>query len=463
MMKKLMPSLYNTVQVQQSMSKCLSSIVCKRSFSAQSPETEYAIEMACSNIRYGFGVSKEIGKDLVNLKSKKVLIVTDKNVAKLPIMKNVEESLQQNNVNYEVYSDVRVEPTDQSFKDAIEFGKAGNYDAFVGVGGGSALDTCKAVNLYVSHPDNDLLDFVNAPIGKALPITNPVKPLIAVATTAGTGSETTGTAIFDFVEMNAKTGISNRALKPLLGVVDPEALMTCPNRVTCYAGFDVLCHAIESYTALPFHLRSPRPSNPALRPAYQGSNQISDVWSLYALDLTGKYLKRAVNNQEDMEARSQMHLASAFAGIGFGNAGVHLCHGMSYPISGMVKSFKSHDYDDDHSMVPHGLSVVISSPSVFNFTAPACPDRHLECARILGADTSTSKREDAGKIIADQLRKVMYGLDLPDGLNELGYTSEHIPNLVKGTLPQQRVTKLSPRPAEKDDFYQLFEESMKNY
>lgn len=442
--------------------RCVASICNQRNLSGV-PETDYAVEMACSNIRYGPGVSQEIGKDLINLKANKVLVVTDKNVAKLPIMKTVQESLELNKVNYEVYSDVRVEPTDESFNHAIAFGKKGNYDAFVGVGGGSALDTCKAVNLYVSHPDAELLDFVNAPIGKAMPIYNPVKPLIAVATTAGTGSETTGTAIFDYVAMNAKTGISNRALKPLLGIVDPLTLQTCPNRVTCYAGFDVLCHAIESYTALPFNERRPRPSNPALRPAYQGSNQISDVWSKYALEITGKFLKRAVNNSDDMEARSQMHLASAFAGIGFGNAGVHLCHGMSYPISGMIKSYHSPDYSKDHALVPHGLSVVISSPAVFNFTAPACPDRHLECARILGADVSRARREDAGPIIADTLRKVMYDLKLPSGLKELGYSTDCIPALVAGTLPQERVTKLSPRKAEKDDFHQLFEESMKNF
>jgi len=442
--------------------RCVVGLTNKRSLSGQN-EADYAIEMACSNIRYGPGVSQEIGKDLINLKAKKVLVVTDKKIAELPIMKTVQESLDLNKVNYEIYSDVRVEPTDESFNKAIAFGKKGNYDAFVGVGGGSVLDTCKAVNLYVSHPEAELLDFVNAPIGKAKPIYNAVKPLIAVATTAGTGSETTGTAIFDYVAMNAKTGISNRALKPLLGIVDPLALLTCPNRVTCYAGFDVLCHAIESYTALPFNERRPRPQDPALRPAYQGSNQISDVWSKYALDLTGKYLKRAVNNQDDFEARSQMHLASAFAGIGFGNAGVHLCHGMSYPISGMAKTYKSPGYSDEHALVPHGLSVVISSPSVFNFTAPACPDRHLECAQILGADISRAKREDAGSIIGDTLRKIMNDLELPDGLKEIGYSSDDIPQLVAGTLPQERVTKLSPRKAEKDDFYQLFEESMKNY
>jgi len=442
--------------------RCLPALSSQRNLSGV-PETDYAIEMACSNIRYGPGVTQEIGLDLVNLKSQKVLVVTDKNILKLPIMKTVEESLDLNKINYEIYSDVRVEPTDESFNHAIDFGKKGNYDAFVGVGGGSVLDTCKAVNLFVSYPDAELLDFVNAPIGKAKPILNPLKPLIAVATTAGTGSETTGTSIFDYVAMNAKTGISNRALKPLLGIVDPLSLLTAPNRVTCYAGFDVLCHAIESYTALPFSQRSPKPSNPSLRPPYQGSNPISDVWSKYALDLTGKYLKSAVNNQDDLESKSQMHLASSFAGIGFGNAGVHLCHGMSYPISGMVKKFKSEDYTDDHPLIPHGLSVVISSPAVFKFTAQACPERHLECAEILGADISRVKREDAGLVISDALKKVMYDLQIPNGLEALGYTKADIPGLVTGTLPQERVTKLSPRKAEKDDFYQLFEESMKIY
>lgn len=435
----------------------------KAQYGTAAAEKEYAFEMACSNIRYGDGVTREVGLDCKNFGAKNVCVMTDKHLEKLDCVKTVLQSLDDNKINYKLYSNVRVEPTNQSFQAAIDYAKEGNFDLFVCVGGGSVMDTCKAANLYSTNPQAELLDYVNAPIGKGLPVTHTLKPLIAVTTTAGTGSETTGTAVFDYLPLKAKTGISNRAIRPTLGIVDPLHLRTMPERVAAYSGIDVLCHAIESYTALPYTDRSPRPANPNLRPAYQGCNPISDIWCMHALKMTNKYLKRAVYDKGDEEARSAMHLASCYAGVGFGNSGCHLCHGMSYPISGLVKGFKSKDYDDDHPMVPHGLSVIVSAPAVFSFTAPACPERHLQAAEFLGVDVTNKRKEDAGPVLSDRLRQIMQDLEMPDGLTSLGYTSEDIPALVKGTLPQHRVNKLAPRPQTEDDFAMLFENSMKNY
>ncbi|XP_030606917.1 hydroxyacid-oxoacid transhydrogenase, mitochondrial [Archocentrus centrarchus] len=426
-------------------------------------KTDYAFEMASTSIRYGGGVSREIGMDLQNLGAKNVCVMTDRNLSRLPPVKAVLESLVKNRVEYKVYDDVRVEPTDSSFKDAISFAKNNSFDVFVAVGGGSVIDTCKAANLYACHPDADFLDFVNAPIGKGKPVGGAVKPLVAVPTTAGTGSETTGVAIFDYEPLKAKTGIASRAIRPTLGIVDPLHTLSMPERVAANSGFDVLCHALESYTALPYDQRSPCPTNPINRPAYQGSNPISDVWSRHALHIVAKYMKRAVRDPEDLEARSSMHLASVFAGIGFGNAGVHLCHGMSYPIAGNVKSHSAKGYNVEHPLVPHGLSVVLTSPAVFNFTAPMCPERHLEAAEILGADIRQVKPEDAGSVLADMLRQLLFELQVEDGLGAVGYTKDDIPALVKGTIPQERVTKLSPRAHTEEDLSRLFEASMKLY
>jgi hydroxyacid-oxoacid transhydrogenase len=135
---------------------------------------------------------------------------------------------------------------------------------------------------------------------------------------------------------------------------------------------------------------------------------------------------------------------------------------MSYPVAGLVSHYRPLGYPDTgHAFVPHGISVILNAPAVFRFTAEASPQRHLEAARILGADTSQANPSDAGEILADQLRTIMQDLDMPNGLHELGYTSSDIPALVKGTLPQHRVTKLSPRPARPDELAQLFEESMR--
>jgi hydroxyacid-oxoacid transhydrogenase len=422
---------------------------------------EYAFEMAASSIRFGRGVTREVGMDLAEMKARRVMVLTDPTLAKLQPVATVVESLRDNGISFTVFDRVRVEPTDVSFREAIEFATQGGFDAFVAVGGGSTIDTAKAADLYATYPA-EFLDYVNAPIGKGKPVPGPLKPLIAVPTTAGTGSETTGVAIFDHTPLHAKTGIAHRRLKPMLGVLDPENTRTMPPQVAATSGFDVLSHAIESFTALPFH-RRPRPERPVLRPAYQGSNPISDVWSLEALRWVSKYFVRAVEDPDDDEAREKMQLAATYAGVGFGNAGVHLPHGMSYPVSGMVRDFRPEGFPADHPIVPHGMSVILNAPAVFRFTAEACPDRHLIAAEILGADVSRAKPEDAGKILSDRLVAIMQRLKMPNGLRAVGYGKSDIPALVQGTLPQARVTKLSPRPVDESDLAHLFEEALQGW
>ncbi|TFA97621.1 Hydroxyacid-oxoacid transhydrogenase [Trichoderma ghanense] len=427
---------------------------------------EYAFEMAASSIRFGAGATQEVGMDLQNLGSKRVCVVTDKTVNQLDAMRQVREALDREGINYKVYSDVRIEPKDSSIKDAIAWARPYEPDAFLAVGGGSVMDTAKLMNLYSSYPDADFLDFVNAPLGKGRPIDKPLRPLIAVPTTAGTGSETTGTAIFDLVSKRAKTGVAHRNLKPTLGICDPLNTRTMPAAVKASSGLDVLCHSLESWTAIPYTERTPRPSNPILRPAYQGANPISDIFSLNALKSTIKYLPRAVKDPEDFEAQSEMLLAATLAGVGFGNAGVHLCHGMSYPISGQNPGYKHAGYDIPNPLIPHGVSVAVSAPAVFRFTAPSNPERHLIAAEAFGVDISNAKAESAGEILAEALIKFLQDLgDQPNGLKDLGFGSEHIDALVEGTIPQARVLKLAPSlstelQTEKEQLRALFEDAM---
>lgn len=421
-------------------------------------EFEYAFEMSASNIRFGPGVTREVGMDLAELKVQRAMVVTDPNLAKLPPVATVLESLESEKIHFELFDRVHIEPTDASLQEAIAFARQGGFDAYVAVGGGSAMDTAKAANLYATYPA-DFLDYVNAPIGKGKPVPGPVKPLFAIPTTAGTGSETTGVVIFDFIAMHAKTGIAHRYLKPALGLIDPENARTMPPMVATATGFDVLVHAIESYTTIPYTQRE-RPARPILRPAYQGRNMISDLWSSEAIRMAAKFLPRAVEDPDDLEARSRMILAASYAGVGFGNAGLHLPHGMSYPVSGMVRDFHPPGYPAEEPLVPHGISVVLNAPAAFRFTGPGCPERHLEAAQLLGADVSRAKASDAGDLLADRLIQLMQRLHVPNGLSAIGYTREDIPALVEGTLPQHRVIKLSPRPAGREEFTQLFENSM---
>lgn len=427
---------------------------------------DYAFDMVGSHIRYGVGVTREVGFELREMGCKRVMVLTDSHLNSLRPhgpAQTVLDSLEEAKVSYDLYSDVVVEPTATSFKKAIEFATKGGFDSFVAVGGGSTMDTAKAANLYSTHPA-PFLDYVNAPIGKGKPPPGPLKPLIAIPTTAGTGSETTGVAIFDFEDIGAKTGIAHRMLRPTLGLIDPENTKTMPKSVIAASGFDVLSHSLESYTAIKYNERSPRPLTPGLRPAYQGANPISDIWSRAAIGIINKYFRRAYHDADDAEARAQMMLAATYAGTSLANSGVHLPHGMSYAISGNVNSWRPLDWPTDKdgskpSIIPHGYSVILSAPAVFHWTAAANPERHLEAALLLGAPSST-RPEDAGRALSDMLLPLMHELGVPNGLSAIGLGEKDILKLVEGTLPQHRVTKLAPRPADKDALAQLFSEGV---
>ncbi|KAF9047199.1 Dehydroquinate synthase-like protein [Hymenopellis radicata] len=417
-------------------------------------EKEYAFEVAASNLRFGDGVTREVGMDLKNLKATKVGVFTDPVIARLRPMKTALDSLQaQQDLPFEVYDRVVAEPTEDSWRDAIAWARKHDFSHFLAVGGGSVIDTAKAANLFTVYKDADLMDFINAPVGKGLPISDKLRPLIAIPTTAGTGSETTGAAIVDITSKSFKTGIASRALKPILGIVDTMNTESCPREVHISAGLDVLFHSMESYTAIPYTERTPRPANPILRPAYQGSNPVADIFSLWALQTTVKYLPRVAKNVEDEEARRQMLLAASFAGIGFGNAGVHLCHGMSYPISGLNKKgpkYKHPGYLLDHPIIPHGVSVALTGPAVFQFTAPSSPDRHRQALAIFAGTTVSDPSiasipdSDIGLHLYEAIARFLDGLGVPRGLKAVGYTSADIERLVEGTLPQRRVLDLAP-------------------
>lgn len=420
--------------------------------------TDTAFQIMASNCRFGSGITHEVGMDLVDLGAKRVLLVIDPAVRQVATGSVVQQSLEDNRLDFAVFDQIEIEPTDASFLAASKFATEGNFDAIVAVGGGSTIDTAKAANVFATHPA-DFLDYVNAPIGKGKPVPGPLKPLIAIPTTAGTGSETTGVAIFDLVSRRVKTGIASKYVRPTLGIVDWDNTRTQPPAVAASAGLDVLSHALESYTAIPYDQRV-RPARPGERSAYQGSNPMSDVWALRALEIVAEFLPRAVADTSDDEARMQMILASSMAGIGFGNAGVHLPHAMAYPVAGMVREFRPAGFATDHAMVPHGMSVILHTPAVARFTAATSPQRHLLGAKALGADISRANPADAGRILADRVIHFMQTLKMPHGLKEVGYGSADFPALIEGTLAQQRLIKLSPRVTGADDLAKMFEESL---
>lgn len=419
---------------------------------------ETVLTMSSATIKYGFGATREVGFDLKELGTTRVMVVTDSRLAELPSVATVLESLKREGIEAVLFPETRVEPTDGSLKEAVRFAQEGRFDGFVGVGGGSSIDTAKAANLYSTYPA-DFLTYVNAPIGEGKAVPGPLKPMVGIPTTAGTGSETTGVIIFDLVEMHAKTGIAHRQIRPNLGIVDPENTRTLPRMAAACTGFDVLVHALESYTNLPFSRRE-APASPAERPAYQGSNPISDVWATKAIELVSRSIVRAVEDPEDDETRSRMIIAATFAGIGFGNAGLHLPHGMSYPVSGMVRDYIPEGYPSGKPIVPHGMAVVLNAPAALRFTGPARPDRHLEAAQLMGVKTGGATEAEAGEILAEAVIDLMKKTGMPNGLSAVGYSEKDVDKLVEGTLPQHRVTKLCPRPFTPEDLRKLFLNSL---
>jgi alcohol dehydrogenase class IV len=357
-------------------------------------------------------------------------------------------------VDVAVYDGVEIEPSDRSFADAIRFAADGRFDGYVSVGGGSVMDTCKAANLYSTHR-GEFMTYVNAPIGDGQRVPGALKPHIACPTTIGTGSETTGIAIFTLSSLNAKTGIISRRLIPTVALVDPEVTRTLPPAIVASTGFDCMSHALEATTARAW----PRRLNPArgvARPVSQGANPFSDMLAAQALRLVGEFHVRAVRDADDFEARSEMMYAAMLAGIAFNASGCHLPHGLSYPVSGMTREWHVNGYPEGKTLVPHGMAVVLNNPSVWRTTAPTNPQRHLGCAQALGADVRDVTPEDAGEVLARRIIEFMRATDMPNGLSALGFTECDLDRLAIGAEPQYRVIKNGPLDVGRDEIKALY-------
>jgi alcohol dehydrogenase class IV len=418
-----------------------------------------AFTVDSSRITFGRGCLAEVGDRARALGLRRVALFSDAGVARLAVFEETRGSLAAAGLDVIPYTEVHVEPTDASFLDAASFAQELNPDGYVSLGGGSVIDTCKAANLYASYPA-DLLTYVNKPIGEGKPVPGPLKPHIACPTTAGTGSEVTGIAIFDLLSLSAKTGIASHTLRPTEALVDPDCTASLPREVVASAGLDVLSHALESYTARPYVLRH-APERPSLRPMSQGANPWSDLGCREALRLLGKYLERAVSDAADGEAREQMMWAATLAGIAFGNAGVHAPHAMAYAVAGLVRDFRPPGYPAGEPLVPHGMAVIVNAPSAFRFTAEVSPERHLEGARLVGADTQGAGAQDAGEVLTKELIRIMRAVGMPNGLTGVGYSEDDVVALTEGAHPQQRLLQNAPREMSKPVLAELFRQAMR--
>ncbi|MDN5892520.1 MAG: iron-containing alcohol dehydrogenase [Nocardioides sp.] len=420
--------------------------------------TETVFTYGAPQLKFGSGASDEVGYDLAQYGVSRVLVVTDPGVAATGLPQRVADQMAKFDVEALVYDGTSVEPTDQSMKAAVDHARdAGPFDAYVAVGGGSSIDTAKAVNLMMTNP-GELTDYLNPPVGGGAAPVNELKPLVAVPTTAGTGSESTTVCVLDVLEQHVKTGISHPRLRPTMAVIDPDLTMSMPPGVTAASGMDILCHALESYTARAFTTYDRK--QPDQRVPYCGSNPIADMWSEKAMQLLGVMFRRAVRDGDDREARHDMALAATVAGMGFGNAGVHIPHANGYPIAGQVRDFHPADYPGAEPMVPHGMSVSLTAPEAFRFTFDAAPERHLRAAALLDAGAAAPAASSGADTLPSVLTTLMRDIGMPNGIGAVGFGEGDVDDLVAGALKQQRLLTTSPREVDGEDIAGIFRRSL---
>tara|TARA_B100001167_G_scaffold43672_1_gene24980 strand:- start:349 stop:1635 length:1287 start_codon:yes stop_codon:yes gene_type:complete len=417
-------------------------------------ETIFGLES--TQLKFGRNCLNELGWELSKYNFKKILLVVDPVLKDFGVTQKILDQIKSSGEEVITFDHITVEPTLKSFELASLFALENSFDLIIAAGGGSTIDTAKVINL-IKVCGGTIMDYVNAPIGKGMKPTSQLLPLIAIPTTSGSGSEATTVAVLDIPELNLKTGISHRFLRPTLALVDPELSKTTPSGVTASAGLDVICHAIESFISKPYTKRE-KPNSPDERPPYQGSNPVSDIWSMKAIEFGGKYLSRAVATGEDVEARGYMMLSATLAGIGFGSAGVHIPHACAYPIAGLKHSYQANGYKN--IFIPHGISVIVTAPAVFRFTYDSDPSKHLKAAELL---KGTPLDNPGPESLSYELIKIMKEVGIPSGIKELGYTKEDIPEIITRAMKQQRLLSIAPKNVNENDLHNILTQSMENW
>jgi alcohol dehydrogenase class IV len=340
---------------------------------------------------------------------------------------------------------VEPEPSVNSIERGLTWCQDKEIDALISVGGGSSIDSAKVLNLILSN-GGAILDYVAPPTGHGKSPTVPLKPHIAIPTTAGTGAETSPVAVITLPEKKLKVGISNSKCKPELAIIDPVLHTSMPPKVTADSGMDALSHAIEAYITRRYD-RKLKPSTPKERPVYGGGTLLTDLFAEKAIELVGQYLPQAVCNGNDLEARTQMALAASFAGIAFTNAGLTAVHAMALPIGGQFHT-------------AHGETIAVILPAVMDFFSPLLPDKFAKIAQLMGENVEGLHSSDAANKSIQATIKLMKRIDAPNGLHAFGITEKDLPQMAEDTLKIRRLLAGNPQPLTKDDLIKVFTKAL---
>ncbi len=416
----------------------------------------FTVEMP--RVTFGRGVLVEAGERAAARGIRRAALFTDPYLAESQHLARVRASLTRAGIDAVVFSEVRIEPTDASVLAAAAFLQDGDFDGVVSLGGGSVMDTAKGALVYSQHPAGFATYFA-PPVGDGKPVPGPLKPHLACPTTSGTGSEVTGLSVIRFEDLNVKFVLASRFILPNEAIIDPACIDTLAPAVVASTGFDLLSHAIECYTARAYTKWAKVPETGA-RPMIQGANPWSDLHAREALRIVDAYLSRGVADATDHEARDGLSWAATLAGMAFGNSGTHLPHALSYAVSQMSRDFRPPDYPGSGPFVPHGLSVIVTSPSVFRYTARETPERHLEAARYLGADIRGVAPDEAGEVVAARVISLMHEVGAPNGLGAVGLTAQDASALAGSAIRQRRAIANAPRDTGVDEIRGIFERAV---
>lgn len=405
-------------------------------------------------VTFGRGVLHEVGERAKALSMTHVALFTDALLAQGEYVARVKKSLTAAGIAYQIFSDIRIEPDDVCADDAAKFLRSGTFDGVISVGGGSVMDTAKAAMVCAKYP-RPVRDYFAPPAGEGIPVPGPLLPHIACPTTSGTGSECTSISVLRIRELNTKFVFASPYMLPNVALVDPSCCDSLPGNVVASTGFDLLSHALECYTAKAY-TQWEAIKNPNARPLTQGANPWSDLAAVKAIEIAGQYLKRGVNDASDQEARDQLMWGATLAGMAFGNSGTHLPHALSYGVTHLMKHITTDGYSMPDPFVPHGISVIVTAPSIFRYTAEAAPERHFQAAQYLSADCKGASHDDSGEILANRIIQLMQDTHMPNGLSGVGFSAQDVQHLTQSSIRQTRAIGNAPRETNQVDIENIY-------
>lgn len=347
---------------------------------------------------FGPGARKELPEAIRRLGKSKVLVVTDKGLLQFGVAKMVTDVLDETGIEYEIFSDVKPNPTVSNVKAGIDAFKSAEADILVAIGGGSSIDTAKAIGIVIANPE--FSDIVS--LEGCAPTQNKSVPIIALPTTAGTAAETTINYVIIDEEKQKKMVCVDPNDIPAVAIIDAELMYSLPKSLTAATGMDALTHAIEGYIT-------------------QGAWELSDMFEIEAIRMISRYLPVAVEDPKNPEGRNGMAVAQYVAGMAFSNVGLGLVHGMAHPLGALFD-------------IPHGVANAVLLPTVMEFNMPYCIAKYRKIAEAMGVDTSSMNDNEAAQAACDAVKQLSQKVGIPATLTELGIKAENIPALTEQAL-----------------------------